>query len=418
MSATTALDALPVPVTLWRVIRDEAGRATDAVLHHRNPAAAALLPGEPGASAAGLFGEGLRDAVLRVAADGLPSAAPLELGPFVWELAHGLAAPDLVVSGWHDVTGHVRREQALGTAWERTASIQATLQTALDSTTDAFAVYDVVHDDAHEVTGVRLVMVNQSGADAFGVAVPDELVGLDLRDLDPQAAGDGLWAGVLDSLGRQATATVRVHRHGTDGSWRSAADHTIAPVGEARIVITWRDVTDKARRERELERARADATYAATHDPLTGLANRALLHERLDEALAGAGPSAGVAVVYADLDHFKEVNDSLGHAAGDELLAEVARRLALLVRTADTAARLGGDEFVLVLIGVPADWDAAHFLDRARAEVGLPVMLGDTRVRPSASFGVAVADRDDVDPEVLLREADAAMYRAKHASRD
>jgi diguanylate cyclase (GGDEF)-like protein len=417
LAGVAALEALPVPVTLWRVVRDAAGAPSDVVLHHRNRAAAALLPGEAGDRAATLFGADLHEVVLRVAADGFPSAAPLELGPLVWELSHGRVAPDLVITGWHDVTGYVRREQVLGTAWERTASVQATLQTALDSTSDAFAVYDVVRDEHHEVTGVRLVMVNQSGADAFGTTGPDELVDVDLRDLDAEAVGGGLWAGVLEALERQATSTIRVHRHDTEGPWRAASDHTIAPVGEDRVVITWRDVTDKVRRERELELARADAAYAATHDPLTGLANRTLLRERLDEGLAGAGPSGSVAVVYADLDHFKEVNDSLGHAAGDELLTEVARRLALLVRTADTAARLGGDEFVLLLIGVPPDWDAAHFLERARAEVGLPVQLGGRRVRPSASFGAAVARSNDVDPEALLREADAAMYRAKHDSR-
>ncbi|MFN8077750.1 MAG: GGDEF domain-containing protein [Kineosporiaceae bacterium] len=333
---------------------------------------------------------------------------------------HGADAGDAhddvheVVTCWYEVTDYVRREQVLGRAWEETAALQATLQIALDSTSDAFAVYEIDRDDLGAPAATALVLVNQPGAAALR-AEPDELVGADLRDLEP-AAAPRLWLLLAEALDRQVACTARIDRE-LDGVWSGAWDHTIAPVGEERVVHTWRDVTASAREERELKASGDEARWAATHDALTGLPNRLLLRERLAEALAVAGPDERVAVVYVDLDKFKPVNDTFGHAVGDELLVQTARRLSRLIRHADLAARLGGDEFVLLLTGIPDEWDPVGFLARARAALTRPVQLSCGTLQPSASLGLTVSPPDAADPDELLQRADERMYEAKRAGR-
>ena len=159
----------------------------------------------------------------------------------------------------------------------------------------------------------------------------------------------------------------------------------------------------------DLETSRAELRHLAYHDPLTGLPNRALFFATLESAAR-----APVAVLYADLDHFKQVNDSLGHAAGDELLVEVATRLTGVVGTRGLVARLGGDEFGVVVHDAGT---VAHADDLARvldAAVRCPVVIQGERVVPSASIGVATGDGPaGAAPDELVRWADAAMYATK-----
>jgi diguanylate cyclase (GGDEF)-like protein len=157
---------------------------------------------------------------------------------------------------------------------------------------------------------------------------------------------------------------------------------------------------------------------AALHDHLTGLPNRVLLEDRLDQAQARAARQPGhrFAILLLDLDGFKAVNDSLGHAAGDQLLVEVARRLRGLLRKADTVARLGGDEFVVLLDGVAPGWQ--HVVcDAITAAIHEPFVIDGRPVEVGVSIGVAVSAEDACDPDHLLREADAAMYRAKELTK-
>ena len=165
-------------------------------------------------------------------------------------------------------------------------------------------------------------------------------------------------------------------------------------------------------RERKVVEARL--VRQAFRDPLTGLANRALFFDRLANALARADRhGSALAVALVDLDDFKKVNDSLGHAAGDRLLVEVAERLRSQLRAEDTAARLGGDEFALILEeGTGAD-DAARTVERILARIGGPFVLGQTDIRPRASAGVAVRLPRGCAAEELLQEADFALYAAK-----
>jgi diguanylate cyclase (GGDEF)-like protein/PAS domain S-box-containing protein len=163
-------------------------------------------------------------------------------------------------------------------------------------------------------------------------------------------------------------------------------------------------------RLRDEERVR----HEAVHDPLTGLANRTLLRDRLEHALARSQREAGAtAVLFVDLDNFKQINDAHGHAAGDLALAALARRLRMAVRPGDTVARLGGDEFVIVCEEVDAG-SALAVGRRVQEAIRLPVAVGPARHQLSASIGIALGHSN---PDTLLANADAAAYRAKAAGR-
>lgn len=154
----------------------------------------------------------------------------------------------------------------------------------------------------------------------------------------------------------------------------------------------------------------------AMFDPLTGLPNRALLHDRIEQALQRATrDGSGGAVLLVDLDGFKAVNDSLGHQAGDALLAEAAERLAGCVRDSDTVARLGGDEFALLLTG-PNNRDGAERVrEKVGAALGQPFTVGNSRCVIGASVGIASYPDDATDAAALLEHADQAMYTDKRA---
>ena len=168
-----------------------------------------------------------------------------------------------------------------------------------------------------------------------------------------------------------------------------------------------------------IERAAREtaAVYRSLHDPLTGLPNRELFSDRLALTLARARRgSAPPAVLIADLDQFKLINDSLGHQAGDELLRAVAPRLAQAVRDTDTVARFGGDEFVVLCDGVGSEQQALELAQRLAGVLDEPLEVAGGPVYVSASFGVAYASHDS-DADGLLRDADAALYRAKARGR-
>ena len=166
----------------------------------------------------------------------------------------------------------------------------------------------------------------------------------------------------------------------------------------------------------EVRKARAELQHKALYDPLTGLANRSLLMDRLAFALGSDRGHDGVGVGFCDLDHFKSINDSHGHGAGDEVLKVVARRLQETVRAVDTVARLGGDEFVIVLHDVHSASEASAVMDRARRSVEQPIVVDGVTIRTSLSGGLAFAEPGS-DPDVLLRNADASLYVAKNAGR-
>lgn len=167
---------------------------------------------------------------------------------------------------------------------------------------------------------------------------------------------------------------------------------------------------------RKLRNTNESLEHQAFHDPLTNLPNRALFAERLEHAMVRAGDGS-VAVLFLDLDNFKTVNDTLGHAAGDTLLIAASERLARCVRREDTIARLGGDEFTVLLEDLHDPSDAARMAERIRDALGEPFTLEGQQTTISSSIGIALdADRTHA-PDDLLREADLAMYRAKSAGK-
>jgi diguanylate cyclase (GGDEF)-like protein/PAS domain S-box-containing protein len=174
----------------------------------------------------------------------------------------------------------------------------------------------------------------------------------------------------------------------------------------------------QAERMRELELAQDALTLQATHDALTGLPNRNLIIDRLTQALALATRlEASIGLIFVDLDNFKEINDTGGHAAGDAVLREVADRLVTAVRPMDSVSRLGGDEFVVVLPALESTEQAVAVGRRIAAALDVPIMLSHRTMTTSASIGISVAhpaiSEPGVDPDTLLRQADSAMYHAK-----
>jgi diguanylate cyclase (GGDEF)-like protein/PAS domain S-box-containing protein len=170
-------------------------------------------------------------------------------------------------------------------------------------------------------------------------------------------------------------------------------------------IATIEDITDRRRTESRL-------AHQATHDPLTGLPNRMLLEDRLHQALGRLRrDSEAVTVLFVDLDRFKEVNDDLGHAAGDEVLVEVARRLISVVRDVDTVARLGGDEFVVLCENLPVG-DEQIVVGRVHAALEVPQLVRGRQVVVGASVGVARTDATSARSD-LITLADRDMYRVK-----
>ena len=174
---------------------------------------------------------------------------------------------------------------------------------------------------------------------------------------------------------------------------------------------------------RLLNRALARSAHLATHDILTGLPNRALFQDRVEQALAWSRrEGASLAVLYLDLDRFKAVNDTLGHAAGDRLLVGATARLQACVRETDTLARLGGDEFAIVQVGARQLADTEILAQRLIDAMGEVFDLDGHQMTVGASVGVALRTPADVmlsqaNAEVLLQEADVALYRAKEEGR-
>jgi diguanylate cyclase (GGDEF)-like protein/PAS domain S-box-containing protein len=168
----------------------------------------------------------------------------------------------------------------------------------------------------------------------------------------------------------------------------------------------------------EQKRLQEQLVHDALHDPLTGLANRVLFRDHVERAIAGRHRRRrDVAVLFLDLDNFKVVNDSLGHRAGDRLLAEVGRRLSATIRATDIAARQGGDEFTILLDGVRGVAEATASAERIAAALGKPIELDGRSIVVAVSIGIAMAGGPEVAADDLLAHADAAMYEAKGQGR-
>ncbi|CAN5313479.1 hypothetical protein BH11PSE10_BH11PSE10_20480 [soil metagenome] len=190
----------------------------------------------------------------------------------------------------------------------------------------------------------------------------------------------------------------------------------LAPLAPAPDTELARYATAEIAAATERLRAQSLLQHMARHDPLTGLPNRALFHDRLDSALARARrDKVQLAVLYLDLDRFKQVNDELGHAVGDALLQEVAQRLKACVRESDTVGRIGGDEFLVLLHSVHGCEHSLRVAEKIRAAIAQPCLLNGHAVSMVPSIGVACYPEQGEDGPLLIQRADEAMYAAKKA---
>ncbi len=325
----------------------------------------------------------------------LPGQAP--------RIYHLLRAPifgtdgrvDYIMTSANDIT----QERA------RTDELQLASK-VFETTADA-----IVISDAED----RVVMVNAAFSKLTGFDA-QEVVGKILaespfRPLDPEGSKARMEHQLRDGF---VTAEVpRIRKDGTPLSlWLTAscvhnADGTIR-----NFVRVFTDISLLKETQRKLERL-------ASFDTLTGLPNRRLLHDRLEQTTRRTQRSNnGMAVMFIDLDDFKKVNDTYGHAVGDLLLREVGSRLQKCIRSSDSVGRLGGDEFGIVLEGARLPAEAAQIGERIVASMAEPIVVEGHRLTVAASIGIAIYPDDGTDAATLLKNADAAMYAAKQAGRN
>ena len=298
-----------------------------------------------------------------------------------------------------DVTVEIEAQQEL-------LRREAQLRAVLDSSPDAIACYS---------PELRYEMVNAKAVALLGMPA-EQVLGRTDAELgrSPEVVGT-----VLEGLARVLTTRemceveYATHSEGGTNFWHVRMVPNLAADGALNGVISaTRDLT-------ELKVAQSVLAHQALHDPLTGLLNRLALIDRVNHALADLERNPGrIALLFVDLDNFKVINDARGHAVGDQLLIEVASRLAQVARRSDTVARLGGDEFVVLPEHVTGSYDAYLLATRVLRGLEKPFVYRGERFRLTASIGVVVNTDPEANAGDLLRDADVAMYRAKEKGRD
>ena len=274
-------------------------------------------------------------------------------------------------------------------------------------------------------TAILSIFKEPDGADRYGLK-RDAVSGTKATEYLPEQAAidtQRVVAEVFDSRCARTVVTPAVLPNG-NYTYESRYAPIIGPDGTSEAVLSLSfDITERLQSEQTIRNL-------AFYDNLTGLPNRALFLERLDVAIKSARQHERVvALLFIDLDHFKRVNDTLGHGVGDRLLAEVAERLQASVRSCDTVARadaecepsisrLGGDEFTILLAEISTPRDAANVAERVLEALSPAFMLGEHEVYANASIGIAIFPDEATDAETLLRNADTAMYSAKGRGRN
>ncbi len=260
----------------------------------------------------------------------------------------------------------------------------------------------------------RLIVCNRRYAEIYLLTIEQIPPGTTLGEIVDRRYAAGSFSDMNAAQYLEWRASIAVSSKASDTVTVLKDGRTIAihhePMPDGGWVSTHEDITERRRALAQIERM-------AHHDALTGLPNRVLFRERLNEALAFGGGGASIAVLCIDLDRFKAVNDTLGHPVGDELLRLVAQRLCECVRQSDLVARLGGDEFAIIQTGALQPIASRALAERLVSVMALPFEVGEHRVLVGTSVGVALSPGDGVDPDELLKKSDLALYDAKAAGR-
>jgi diguanylate cyclase (GGDEF)-like protein/PAS domain S-box-containing protein len=277
---------------------------------------------------------------------------------------------------------------------------QILLDTALENMSQGLSMFDA---------DGRVILFNERYATMMGLSAKS-LKGRFLVDLFKQWKAAGEFTGDPEETSARVIAEAREGKSSV-ATVEAGAGRTLRVVIQPKEgggwVATLEDIT-------EWRKTQAQISHMARHDALTNLPNRTLFREQLEHALRLTARNEHVAVLFVDLDHFKEVNDSLGHPIGDDLLKEVARRLSACVRESDTVSRLGGDEFAIVQIGNERqDVSASSLASRIVETIGAPYDIQGHQVIIGASIGISISPDDGSNPDELLKNADMALYRAK-----
>jgi len=288
---------------------------------------------------------------------------------------------------------------------EKLRSQNLQLDAALNNMVQGLAMYDADH---------RLVIYNKRYVEIYGL-LPDQIrPGVSLAEIVQHHINNGkisteTGAAILESLDRASKDGQSAHYINSlkDGRCISVLAQ---PMPNGGSVATHQDITEQRQQE-------AKIVHMALHDTLTGLPNRVLFNERLEEALTRVKRGDIIACHLLDLDFFKTVNDTLGHPTGDKLLRQVAARLRALVREVDTVARMGGDEFAILQARLAQPSDATNLAHRVIAELSKPYDIDGQQVVIGTSVGIAMGPEDGSDPAQLMRNADLALYRAKGEGR-
>lgn len=309
------------------------------------------------------------------------------------------------VAVYHDVTKSERRIADLRRRDTELRTQNLLFDAALDNMSHGITMWDGAE---------RLVVVNRRYYELTGASPAMVWRGMTYREMAssfaeagyfPSQMAEQVYAKRREQL--RAGAGVR-HLDQLASGVILASRHQMLPDGG--WVSVFEDVTD-------MQRAEARITHMALHDAMTGLPNRVLFRQKLEEALAGARRGMKCAVLCLDLDYFKSVNDTLGHPIGDALLRCVTERLRSALRDLDTVARLGGDEFAIIQTSVKQPEDTTSLAERLVRLISAPYVIAGHQVVVGVSIGIAMPPADGDDPDTLLKHADLALYRAKDNGR-
>ncbi|HTX76873.1 MAG TPA: diguanylate cyclase [Terracidiphilus sp.] len=280
---------------------------------------------------------------------------------------------------------------------------------AAEASLDDFYLFDGIPDASGAIVDFTFGYINPNAERRLGVP-RESLYGKVLTEVRPFMIQSGLIDRYREVVrtGIPYTCEVFIDDDMIHGTWLNVQ---VVRIGTS-LAVTSRDVTEHRRRSDHVH-------YLAHHDHLTGLANRTLLHERLRQAiLLAQSQEQKVAVLLIDIDYFKQINDSLGHADGDVLLAAVGQRLLSSVRESDTVARMGGDEFVIVMPEFRTVEDVERCGQQVIRNAAQPIEIGGREIRLTLSVGVALFPEGGCTAEELLRNADSAMYTVKDTGRN